>query len=326
MRKNRSLWLTITGLVVFGVGVWLSLTLLNLEVEAVFEGITTDRTYTVVRSPSWDDDRITADLFEISLQDTFVTAVSMDANGGDIRQMPQASKAVPPDSQIGDQFPSPNGAHTLTISGERGNPTIRLGDQVIGHGIDPAWSPDSNRFAFVNKASEILVYDVDQSQLDAIYPPLKIACPLPVVPPTASLSAAITNKLDIPFPIRVEASTTPHISVTPRTEEALLPASASQSLTWNVRTTSADRYQFEISIVTDGFSTLRTCGMVVTPSLLGSIGLRAGYALAAAIMAAGFALMLPRIVTRKYLWSKILSAAPFLAIIAFQIMWVFRLL
>jgi hypothetical protein len=37
------------------------------------------------------------------------------------------------------------------------------------------------------------------------------------------------------------------------------------------------------------------------------------------IMAVGFLMMLPRILTRKRLWSKIIIAAPFLVLIAYEI-------
>lgn len=319
-------WLTIFGLIVFGAGVWLSLTLLNLEVEAVFDSITTDKTYTFLRGPSWDGDRITADLFEISMQDTSVKAISMDITGGDIWQKPQEPKAVPPEAQTGDSLPSPDGAHILTISGERGKPTIRLNDSDIAPGLDPAWSPDSARFAFVNSDGEIRVYDVAEAQLGTIYPPLEIACPPPVIPAITRITVPVTNRLERPLTVSLEASTTPPISINPRSQDIALPANTSQPLTWDARATSADRYQFEINVTAGSFSTLRTCQMVVTPPLLGDIGLTGGHALAAGFMAAGFALMLPRIVTRKYLWSKIVSAAPFLAILAFQIAWVARLL
>lgn len=319
-------WLTIFGLIVFGVGVWLALTLLNLEVEAVFDGITTDRAYTLLRSPSWDEDRITADLFEISLQGTSVTAVSMDAAGGRVQQAWQEPKAVPPDPQPGDSFPSPDGAHTLAISGERGKPTIHLGDTDIAPGLDPAWSPDSARFAFVNPNGDLLVYDLAQGELRAIYPPLEIACPPSVIPAITRITAPVTNRLERPLTVSLEASTTPHIGVSPRSQTLTLPPGAAQALDLETRTRLSDRFRLEINASAEGYAATQTCQMVVTPPLLGDIGLTGGHALAAAFMGAGFALMLPRIVTRRRLWSKIISAAPFLAIIAFQIAWVARLL
>ncbi len=324
MRRNRSLLVTVFGLAVFSIGILLAVTLLNSEVKAIFEGIITEQVYTVLRSPTWDEGRISADLYSISMQSTQLQNVSMDVHGTDIQQVSAESKVLPL-TQIGDQLVSPDGAHTVSISGSLVSPTIRLDDQDIAPGLDPAWSPDSTEFAFVNKNNDLLVYNVAQRQLRTIYPPLKIACPPTIVQPNARLIAQVTNMLNESVAIVVAAETSPPISISPLNQEIRLNPGAPQSLAWDAYTPSRDRYQLMITAAFGEFSTTKACGMVVMEPIIGGMSVFSGHVISTALMVVGFLLILPRILSQKRLWVKILLALPFVVIVAFEVLQVLRL-